>query len=212
MLSPTMNEVRRAKAFALRKLRRGGAVGFTLARDTLAPPGAPCVNALVVHARRAEDVARARQILGGDEVMVVPVVFLAVGDIVAQTGAVEPAYETAEKARARQVRDEIRRLLDRPPWGRGVGLGYTTRGYVVRIMVRKPRHVAIARGIVGGDELWGVPVVYEVVGDFTPANPPTELPPSGVAEGHIGGSYDWWWWNIGRGAGMPYNPPTRIRR
>jgi len=213
MLSPTMSEARRAHAFIRRTLDRpawGRGVGFTLARDTLAPPGAPCVNAIVVNVRRPEDRERARQMLGGDEVLGVPVVYHAVGDIVAQAGAelaVAPAYETADKALARQVRDEIRRRLDRPPWIRGIGLGYTPRGYNVGIMVQKPRHISIARGIVGGDELWGVPIVYEAVGDFTPAKPPTEPPPSGVPEGHIGGSYDWWWWNIGRGAGMPYDPP-----
>ena len=141
----------------------------------------------------------------------VPVVYHAVGDIVAQAGsewAVAPAYETADKVLARGVKDEVRRRLNRAAWIRGIGLGYDDRAATTSgCRLPKPRHVAIARGLVGGDELWGVPVVYEAVGDFTPATPPTEPPPSGVPDGHIGGSYDWWWWNIGRDAGMPYDPP-----
>jgi hypothetical protein len=37
--------------------------------------------------------------------------------------------------------------------------------------------------------------------------PPTRPPPFGNPPGHIGGSYDWWWWHFGRPAGMRYAPP-----
>lgn len=43
---------------------------------------------------------------------------------------------------------------------------------------------------------------------LNPSCPPTSPPPSGRPEGHVGGSYDWWWWNFGRRAGHPYTPPT----
>jgi hypothetical protein len=36
--------------------------------------------------------------------------------------------------------------------------------------------------------------------------PPTTPPPFGRPPGHIGGTYDWWWWNFGRDSGMPYAP------
>lgn len=42
--------------------------------------------------------------------------------------------------------------------------------------------------------------------DSHPCPAPTSPPPFGRPHGHIGGSYDWWWWNIGRPAGMPYAP------
>lgn len=35
---------------------------------------------------------------------------------------------------------------------------------------------------------------------------PATPPPFGAPHGHVGGSYDWWWWNFGRPAGMPYRP------
>ncbi len=35
---------------------------------------------------------------------------------------------------------------------------------------------------------------------------PTSPPPFGRPAGHIGGSYEHWWWNFGRPAGMPYAP------
>ena len=41
----------------------------------------------------------------------------------------------------------------------------------------------------------------------TGASPPTSPPPFGRPAGHIGGTYDWWWWNFGRRSGMKYNPP-----
>lgn len=37
---------------------------------------------------------------------------------------------------------------------------------------------------------------------------PTSPPPFGRPPGHVGGSYDWWWWNFGRRGGHPYTPPT----
>ena len=37
-------------------------------------------------------------------------------------------------------------------------------------------------------------------------SPPTRPPPFGRPVGHVGGSYDWWWWNFGRPAGTPYEP------
>lgn len=36
---------------------------------------------------------------------------------------------------------------------------------------------------------------------------PTSPPPFGRPAGHIGGTYDWWWYNFGRPAGMKYRPP-----
>lgn len=40
--------------------------------------------------------------------------------------------------------------------------------------------------------------------------PPTSPPPFERPEGHIGGSYDWWWWNFGRPAGEPYQPTIPV--
>jgi hypothetical protein len=39
---------------------------------------------------------------------------------------------------------------------------------------------------------------------------PTSPPPFGRPAGHIGGTYDWWWFNFGRPAGMKYRPPTAV--
>jgi hypothetical protein len=222
VMPPTMEQTRKAQKVILRTLPRElrtGGVGLTLARDTHTP-GAPRVNAVLVNVRRDKDIAAARKLLGGDEVLGVPVVFKAVGRIVA-TGGLEPALEPLPndqdaKGHARRAKDQIRRLLNRPPWGRGVGLSYVrdTQApagapgqYAVRVMVQGQEHVAMARAIVG-DVFWDVPVLFEAVGDFypAPASLPTEPPPFGRPEGHIGGSYDWWWWSFGRPAGMPYDP------
>lgn len=139
------------------------------------------------------------------------------------TGALELAMEPlpkdqAAKAYARQVKIQVRRLLNRPPWGRGIGLTYVrdTRApaaapgqYAILVQVQRQKHVAMARAILGGNEVLGVPVIYEAVGDIyaAPASAPTKPPPFGQPEGHIGGSYDWWWFNLGRAGGAPYDPP-----
>jgi hypothetical protein len=64
----------------------------------------------------------------------------------------------------------IRVRLDRPPWGRGVGITTVTDSsgatrYAILIQVQRPEHVPVARLIVG-DQVNTVPVLYEAVGDF----------------------------------------------
>jgi hypothetical protein len=39
---------------------------------------------------------------------------------------------------------------------------------------------------------------------------PVSPPPFGQPAGHIGGSYDWWWWSIGRLNGAPYQPTVEV--
>ncbi len=222
-MAPTMEQTRKAQKSILRTLPRelrSGGVGLTLARDTHTP-GAPPMNAVLVNVRRDQDIAAARELLGGDEVLGVPVVFKAVGRIVAYAGGLDLAREPQPsdqhaKGHARRAKDQIRQLLNRPPWLRGVGLTYvrdtqapagTPGQYAVQIMVQQQEHVPMARAVVG-DVFWDVPVLYEAVGDFypAPASPPTEPPPFGRPKGHIGGSYEWWWFNFGKPAGMPYDP------
>lgn len=59
----------------------------------------------------------------------------------------------------------IRVRLDRPPWGRGVGITSAPGGGdAILIKVQRLEHVPIARMIVG-DRVNGVPVRYEAVGD-----------------------------------------------
>lgn len=41
-----------------------------------------------------------------------------------------------------------------------------------------------------------------------PSCAPTSAPPFGRPAGHVGGSYDWWWWSFGRRGGHPYVPQT----
>lgn len=41
---------------------------------------------------------------------------------------------------------------------------------------------------------------------------PEAPPPFGSPAGHVGGSYDWWWWNFGRAGGHPYAPPESVSR
>lgn len=219
----TMDQTRKAQKAILRILPgelRSGGVGLTLARDAMAP-GSPSMNAVLVNVQREEDIALARELLGGDEVLGVPVVFKAVGRIFAYAGAAELAMEPqpsdqAAKGHARRAKESIRRMLNRPSWGRGVGLTYVrdTQApadapgqYAVLVNVQRDEHVPMARAIVG-DVVLGVPVFYEAVGDFyaAPSQAPTEPPAFGRPEGHIGGSYEWWWWNFGRPAGMPYDP------
>ena len=180
----------------------------------------PCTPAVIVGVLAQEHVALARSVVG-DSVYGVPVVFQVVGRIVAQTG-MESQDEAV--ARAREAKDVVRATLNRPAWGRGVGLGCVAKlgetwvhagpdapcQPAVYVMVQRPEHVPLARAVVG-QSVYGIPVVIEAVGDFELAGsdarpPPTSPPPFGKPEGHIGGSYAWWWWNFGRPAGMPYEP------
>jgi hypothetical protein len=134
----------------------------------------------------------------------------------------------ATEEQARYVKSLLRAHLNRPVWGRGIGIGCIGRvslpngrwvrpdfdhgeGCVrgVQINVQKPEHVDIARGMFG-DVVYGVPILYEDVGDIVASaggrQPPTSPPPFGRPEGHLGGSYDWYWWSFGRHAGVPYEP------
>lgn len=129
-------------------------------------------------------------------------------------------------ARARYAKGVVRDILNRPSWGRGVGIGCAAMlGEVwirrtsqcipaVYIMVQRPEHIALARGLVG-QSVYGVPVVIEAVGDLVAqasvSGAPTSPPPFGQPDGHLGGSYDWWWWSIGRHAGMAYEPTDERR-
>ncbi len=62
---------------------------------------------------------------------------------------------------------------------------------------------ALVPAVIGGYvvDVTGVPVPQQAG-----RAPPTSPPPFGNPHGHIGGSYDYWWWNFGRPAGMPYRP------
>jgi hypothetical protein len=51
---------------------------------------------------------------------------------------------------------------------------------------------------------------YDSDSPLVSGRPPQTPPPFGAPKGAVGGSYDWWWWNFGRPAGLPYAPPTRI--
>jgi hypothetical protein len=87
-------------------------------------------------------------------------------------------FEPTEE-RARFAKGVVRDLLNRPAWGRGVGLGCAAllgetwlrdRGgqpclRAVYVMVQKPEHIALARQLVG-DTMCGVPIVIEAVGDI----------------------------------------------
>lgn len=135
----------------------------------------------------------------------------------------------ATEDEARYVKRIVRAAMARPWSGRGIGTAYigrrsqpdgrwTTAGpgepccLGVVVWVQKPEHVALVRERFG-DLLFGVPIAYEAVGDFVaqPAKPrkqpPTSPPPFGNHPGHIGGSYDWWWWAFGRPSGIEYDPP-----
>jgi hypothetical protein len=230
---PTKQQARLAQRAILGVLDRPSwarGVGITCAGPWLGAEGwggvepgdpLPCTHAVAVNVRDDEDVELARSLVG-DNVYGVPVVFQAVGDIVAQTGYAGADDEATE--RARYAKGIVRDLLNRPSWGRGVGLTCAALGETwahagpdapcrpaVGVMVQRPEHVALARNILGS-AVYGVPVVIEAVGDFYPAQndvgraPPTSPPPFGNPEGHIGGSYDWYWWNFGRHAGVPYEP------
>lgn len=129
---------------------------------------------------------------------------------------------TAQQARL--AKSYIAYVLNRPSWGRGVGLtcagmwGGDSAGWgrprpgepcvpAVAVGVQAPEHIELARRRVG-DTVYGVPVVFDVVGDIIAqvGSQPSSPPPFGQPEGHLGGSYDWWWWTFGRPAGMPYSP------
>ena len=231
---PTKQQARLAQRAVLGVLDRpswGRGVGITCAGPWRGAEGwggfepgdpLPCSHAVAVNVRDDEDVEMARRLVG-DNVYGVPVVFKAVGDIVAQTGYAGADDEATE--RARYAKAIVRDTLNRPSWGRGVGLTcagllgetWTPAGPdapcrpAVGVMVQRPEHVALARALLG-DAVYGVPVVIEAVGDFYPAQddvgraPPTSPPPFGQPEGHIGGSYDWYWWNFARPRGEPYEP------
>jgi len=113
---------------------------------------------------------------------------------------------------ARAAKNIARQILNRPPWGRGIGLGCLNEAWVdaggvcvpaVRLGVQRQEHVAIARRLLG-ESILGVPVLIDVVGDFYASD--AASPPFGQPAGHVGGSYDWWWARFGRPAGMPYAP------
>ena len=117
---------------------------------------------------------------------------------------------------ARAAKNIAKQTLNRPPWGRGIGIGCLGETWLdtgggacvpaVRVGVQRPEHVAIARELLG-DSILGVPVVVEVVGDIYPQRrAPTSPPPFGSTEGSTGGSYDYWWWTFGRPSGTPYRP------
>jgi hypothetical protein len=86
---------------------------------------------------------------------------------------------TEDRARARLAKAAVRDALNRPSWGRGVGIGCAAllgetwmrtadpRVCVpaVYVMVQRREHVALARGLLG-DSVYGVPIVIEPVGDF----------------------------------------------
>jgi len=90
---------------------------------------------------------------------------------------------------ARSAKEVIKRILNRPAWGRGVGLTLARDTWspgspslnAVYVGVQRPEHIAIARRMLG-DVFQGVPVVYSVVGDIvaqtgqTPAAAPPAAP------------------------------------
>ena len=68
---------------------------------------------------------------------------------------------------ATRARNEVVRLLHRFGWQRGIGLTLTPNGQdAIMVQVQRQEHVPMARSTVGGDTVWGVPVIYEAVGDF----------------------------------------------
>jgi hypothetical protein len=93
-------------------------------------------------------------------------------------------YNPTGRPNVELARDEVRRRLNRPSWGRGVGLTllHHPNGApydAVLVQVQRPEHVALARQLVGAqtDQLYGIPIVYEAVGDIVAAPAgPTAVP------------------------------------